>query len=145
VCTQKWQFIKTKNTLACNYNKNINIHRQGSQKNNFAWFFFSPSYQSFIVFNQQPNWLPPWTWFASMWSKDYHNVIQKIWSFVLSSNKFNYNPTYRDPSLGFVPKARACESVGQKWSWKSHFMLPGMRESVREWTTHSHMNSHFES
>ncbi len=33
-----------------------------------------------------------------------------------------------------MTKARACKGVGQKWSWDSHFMLPGVWKSVREWT-----------
>jgi hypothetical protein len=30
-------------------------------------------------------------------------------------------------------KVRACKGVSQKWAWESHFMLPRVQESVREW------------
>jgi hypothetical protein len=37
-------------------------------------------------------------------------------------------------SLKFTTKARAYEGAGQEWARESHFMLPGVQESVREWT-----------
>jgi hypothetical protein len=40
-----------------------------------------------------------------------------------------------NPSFKLATKARACEGAGQKWNWESHFMLPGVQESVREWTS----------
>jgi hypothetical protein len=39
-----------------------------------------------------------------------------------------------NPNLGLTTKARAYKGVGQEWAHESHFMLPGMQESVREWT-----------
>jgi hypothetical protein len=39
----------------------------------------------------------------------------------------------RNPSLGFVAKARACKGAGQEWARKSHFMFSGVQESGREW------------
>jgi hypothetical protein len=41
---------------------------------------------------------------------------------------------YRNFNLGLVIKARACEGVGQERTLESHFMLPEVQESVREWT-----------
>jgi hypothetical protein len=53
----------------------------------------------------------------------------------------------RSLSLGFTPKARVCEGVGQEWSpgvtfhalksevQESHFMLSRVWESVKEWTS----------
>jgi hypothetical protein len=40
----------------------------------------------------------------------------------------------RNPSLRLATKARACKGVGQKWARESHFMLPRVQDSVKEWT-----------
>jgi len=39
----------------------------------------------------------------------------------------------RNPSLGLATKARACKVASQEGSQRSHLMLPGVQESVREW------------
>jgi hypothetical protein len=40
----------------------------------------------------------------------------------------------RNPSLGFMTKARVCKGAGQEWAQESHCMLLGVQESGREWT-----------
>jgi hypothetical protein len=40
-----------------------------------------------------------------------------------------------NPNLGLVTKAKACKGVGQEWARESHFMLPRVQESGREWTS----------
>jgi len=37
-------------------------------------------------------------------------------------------------TLGLRPRQRGCKSVGQEEAWESHHILPGLWESVREWT-----------
>jgi hypothetical protein len=37
-------------------------------------------------------------------------------------------------SLGLVIEARAYKVEGQEWAWESHFMIPRVQKSVREWT-----------
>ncbi len=39
-----------------------------------------------------------------------------------------------NPSLGLATKARACKSAGQKGSLGGTSYIPGVQESVREWT-----------
>jgi hypothetical protein len=39
-----------------------------------------------------------------------------------------------NPSLGLMTKARACKVARQEWAQESHFMIPGVQKSVREWT-----------
>jgi hypothetical protein len=51
----------------------------------------------------------------------------------------------RNPSLGLVTNAKACKGVSQKKAWESHFMLLGVQKSVKDWTPHSQMSSHFGS
>jgi hypothetical protein len=40
----------------------------------------------------------------------------------------------RNPSFGLATKSKVCKVVSQNWAQKSHFMLLGVQESVREWT-----------
>jgi hypothetical protein len=56
-------------------------------------------------------------------------IIDLIWDTVVS-NVINCH----NLSLGLATKARVCKSVGQDWAQESHFMLPWVQKSVREWT-----------
>ncbi len=49
--------------------------------------------------------------------------------FLLAINKYCHNL-----SFGLATKARVYKGAGQEWAQESHFMLPGVQESVREWT-----------
>ncbi len=42
--------------------------------------------------------------------------------------------TCHNPSLGLTTKARVCKGAGQDWAQESHFMLPEVQKSVKEWT-----------
>jgi hypothetical protein len=48
---------------------------------------------------------------------------------MLSQNHFCCNL-----SFGLTIKAKAYKGAGQEWARESHFMLPGMPKSVKEWT-----------
>jgi hypothetical protein len=40
----------------------------------------------------------------------------------------------RNLSLELVTNARACKGACQEWAWELYFMLPGVQDSVKEWT-----------
>jgi hypothetical protein len=44
-------------------------------------------------------------------------------------------PFCHNLNLGLATKVRACKGVGQEWAQESHFMLLGVQEKVREWTS----------
>jgi hypothetical protein len=64
---------------------------------------------------------------------------------ILDANRCGNDLSCHNLNLGLVTKARACKGAGQEWARESHFMLPGVQESVREWTPHYQVSYHFGS
>jgi hypothetical protein len=53
---------------------------------------------------------------------------------LLTYDSMTFITICHNPSLRLMTKVRACEVAGQEWAQKSHFMIPRVQKSVREWT-----------